>query len=372
MTVVVRRHVLFLIPSLFAGGSERVLLTLLRHIDRDAFRLTLAVVDLRNAAFLHELAGDVELVDLKSTRVRYALPKIIRLIWKQRPQVVFSTLGHLNLALAVIRPLLPGATRFVARESCFVSELIRHDVLPQVWRWAYRRFYRRFDVVVCQSTAMRDDLVENYLLPVAQTVVVDNPVDVAYLRRMAALPVATGFEKAKAQQGTDPIHLLAVGRLVEQKGFDILIEALARCQNPCFRLTLIGEGVLRDELEAQARRQGVAAQLRFVGLQRNPYPFFAQADVYVLSSRFEGFPNTVLEALACGTPVIATPALGGIRDFLRGVEGCEVADSVSSEALATAICRWATRAERRLKVPAAIVQHELHRVVPQYEAILRS
>ena len=85
-----RRQVMVLIPSLRGGGAERVIVALLRHLDRTKFRLMLAVVDMREAAYQDYVPNDVELIDLGCSRVRYALPKIIRLIWQQRPEVVFS------------------------------------------------------------------------------------------------------------------------------------------------------------------------------------------------------------------------------------------------------------------------------------------
>ena len=90
-----RTHLLFLIPSLRGGGAERVIVTLLRHMNRSLFRLGLAVVDMREAVYRDDVPEDVEFIDLGCTRVRYALPKIMRLIWRRRPDVVFSTLGHL-------------------------------------------------------------------------------------------------------------------------------------------------------------------------------------------------------------------------------------------------------------------------------------
>jgi glycosyltransferase involved in cell wall biosynthesis len=331
------RQVLFLIPTLTGGGAERVIVTLLRHLDRYKFHLTLAVVDTRAAVYRDDIPEDVKFIDLGCERVRYALPKIIRLIWQQRPDVVFSTLGHLNLALAIVRPLLPDGVRYVARETSVVSENIRISSLSSLWRWAYRRFYYRFDTVVCQSRNMQADLVRNFGLPPGKSVVINNPVDQERISQLAAKPMVTDFEKTYGESGDVPIHLVAAGRLVTLKGFDLLIEALALCHNPRFRLSILGEGPLGGDLERWAREQGVAQQVRFVGFQKNPYPFFAQADAFVLSSRFEGFPNVVLEALACGTPVIATPAPGGVREILEGVTGCLVADSVTAEGLARAM-----------------------------------
>ena len=367
-----RRQVMVLIPSLRGGGAERVIVALLRHLDRTKFRLTLAVVDMREAAYLDDVPDDVELIDLGCSRVRYALPKIIRLIWQQRPEVVFSTLGHLNLAMAIIRPLLPDSVRYVARETCVVSEVIRDYRRPSIWKWAYRRFCGRFDTLVCQSRDMRDDLIGNFGLLQDKAVVINNPVDVQYIRQLAAETLVTGFEQESSEGKDSLINLLAVGRLVPPKGFDLLIESLALCRDPRLRLTLLGEGPMREELEVLAHSKGLTGQVRFAGFQKNPYPFFAQADVFVLSSRFEGFPNVLLEALACGTPVVAMPALGGVREILQGVAGCEIAEAISSEAFASAINRCIARGIDRLDGDEVVAPYAVKLIVRRYGEVLQS
>lgn len=363
-----RRRVLFLIPTLTGGGAERVIVTLLRHLDRSRFQLALAVVDMRDAVFHAEVPADVELIDLKCSRVRYALPKIMGLIWRRRPSVVFSTLGHLNLALAIFRPFLPNATRYLARETTLVSEGLKCYTHPDWWVWAYRRFYGRFDRVICQSEYMRDDLVTHFGIPADRLMVLNNPVDVEAIRRRVCEPLATGLRPVDIREtGQNLINLVSAGRLVEVKGFDLLIEALALCGNPNLRLTLLGEGPLRNELEALAKKLGVARQIHFAGFQQNPYPYFSQADVFVLSSRFEGFPNVVLEALTCGTPVIATPAPGGVREILGDVPGCVVAQHLSVASLAKAIASFIPGQRIPMTV---VVPYSVEKIVRRYASEL--
>lgn len=354
-----RTKLLFLIPTLTGGGAERVVVTLLQHLDRERFELALAVVDTRDAAFRDQVPQDVEFIDLGCRRVRQALPKLVRLLWRRRPDVVMSTLGHLNLALAIVRPLLPGRTRYVARETTIVSQGITEYRRPWLWAWAFRRFYGRFDRVICQSRAMRDDLVSHHGLDAKRTVVIHNPVD--RVRIAAALGTAV--------QWTGPPQLLrvvAAGRLSREKGFDLLLDALALARRRDLHLTILGVGPLRAELGARVEARGIAARVHFAGFLRNPYPMLAAADLFVLSSRYEGFPNVVLEALACGTPVVAAPAPGGLREILDGVGGCVVADEVSAPALAAALDRW--RPSRVL--PTAVAPYAVERIVAAYEAEL--
>ena len=186
-----RVSILFLIPSLQGGGAERVIVNLLRHLDRRKFHLILGIVDTRDAVFAKDVPDDVEVVDLKCSRVRYAMPKVMGLVWKRKPNVVFSTLGHLNLALAILRPLLPNGVRYIARETIIVSMLSSAYSIPFWWGWAYRRFYCRYDTVICQSQDMRNDLIENFGLSQNKAVVINNPVDIEQIRKRT-LEVVTG------------------------------------------------------------------------------------------------------------------------------------------------------------------------------------
>lgn len=248
-----RKHILFIIPSL-QGGAERFIATLLKHIDRSKFQLSLAVVNTQGAVYLPEVPDDVKVIDLGCRRVRWAMPKIIRLIWNVRPDVVFSVLGHLNLALAICRPFLPDGVRYIARESSIVSQLPTSYSIPSWWFWAYRLFYKKLDLVVCQSREMQEDLLHQFDFPVMKSVVINNPCDLTYVQTMASVAIQTGIVK-KRDDGVSLFNLVAAGRFSSEKGFDLLIEAIALCGDARYRLTLLGDGSLREELTRHALRK---------------------------------------------------------------------------------------------------------------------
>lgn len=364
-----RCKILFLIPTLGGGGAERVMITLLNHFDRLHFQLILGVVDLRKSLFQDEIPDDVKFIDLKCSRVRYALPKIIHLVRVERPHVVFSTLGHLNLALAIARPLFPRDVCFIGRETTVISKRLDENAFSKLWAWSYRNFYSRLDHGICQSRDMRDDLVNRFSFPKNRTTVINNPVDIDKVVKLASVTNNGVFDIYSP--GPDSINFVAAGRHAPVKGFDLLIESIALCKNNRINIFLLGEGPQTAELKQLAEDRGLAHRIHFLGFKKNPYPFFAQADAFILSSRVEGFPNVVVEALACGTPVIATPAPGGTRDILESIPSCELAEEVTAPALATAIQSWLSgnqqRVERDVVEPYAVKY-----IVKKYEeTILR-
>lgn len=360
-----KHKLLFMIPTLRGGGAERVITTLLKFVDRSRFKLYLAIVDTSQAIYLSDLPNDVELIDLQCSRVRYALPKIIKLIWKLRPNTVFSTLGHLNLALAMARPFLPNNVRYIARETTIVSHGIQNYRQPCLWAWLYRRFYKNHDLVICQSQAMQSDLVEQFSFPKNQSEVIYNPLDVEHIRIKASEPITC----PATTPGT--IKLIAAGRLCEVKGFDLLIDAIAQLADPCIHLTLLGTGPLENQLKKQAQQKGIAEQVYFAGFQPNPYAWMAKADAFVLSSRYEGFPNVVLEALACGIPIIATPAPGGLGEILKNLDGTfTIAEEISTDSLCKAI-----KKVRQIRRPSidSVSFYRVDQIVEQYQkAIIRN
>lgn len=343
------------------GGSEKVMSTLISNLDVQKYDLTLVLIK-KEGRYLDDLSKDLKIIDLNSSKTRYALLKIINLIRLEKPNVVFSTLAYLNLLMAVIRPFFSKEIKFVARESNTVSIKNKSQPYPKLFDWLYKNFYNNFDLIISQSEYMKEDLIENYGIKKSKIEIINNPVDTNGIDHLSKENINV-FD-------VNNINLLAVGSMSEQKGFDLLLKAFAKLGVNYF-LTILGDGPKNRYFKRLASDLGVIDRVNFVGFQNNPYVYMRQADLFILSSRYEGFPNVVLEANACGTPVVAFNCPGGTREIIEhGINGLMVKCQDIDE-LATKI-----QDAKNLKFDADRIieniecKYGLRKIVNQYESLL--
>ncbi len=308
-----REKILFILPALHGGGAERVMLTLVKHIDRKKF-LPIFVLLKKEGKFIKQVPRDIEMIDLKATQARYAIFKIAKIIREKKPDIVFSTLGHLNLLMALIRPFFSKKIKFISRESNTVSVENKGEKYPRLFDFLYKKIYNNFDLIITQSEYMKKDLVENYKTDQSKAVVIYNPVDIEHIEERLKEQNKTFFDSGK-------INLLAVGRLSHQKGFDILINTMTLL-NDKYHLTILGEGEDKESLNNQIKILKMENKITLAGFTNNPYTYMLHCDLFILSSRYEGLPNVVLETNSCGTPVVAVNSPGGTAEIVKnGVNG---------------------------------------------------
>jgi glycosyltransferase involved in cell wall biosynthesis len=306
--------VLFVLPTL-GGGAARVVITLLRHLDRTRFEPHLVVFyTFYGFWFRSEVPDDVVMHVLEAKRARNAMPKLVRVIWQVRPAVIVATQGYINFLLLLAKPFLPSC-KIVIREV-IGERYMEHNRYRDLLYQCYLRLVRRADRIVTQTAAVARRLTDEIAPRPGQVECIHNPVDTERLAA-AATRAASPFT------GPGP-HVLAMGRLAEQKGFDLLLAAMVgvRAADVAAHLTIVGVGELEAELAARVQELGLSDAVELVGFQEQPERFFAHADVFVLSSRYEGMPNVVLEALACGLPIVAFDCPHGVSEIVQdGVNG---------------------------------------------------
>ncbi len=326
-----RPTLLLLIPHLRGGGAEQVMRLLAQQLPARKYNLHLASVT-ESRIESPVLPGRVPVTNLGENRVRSSAIPILRLVWRLRPAVILSGMAHLNFLLLLLRPLFPRGTKLLVRQNATISLTVASHALPRYTPLLYRLLYRRADRVICQSKAMARDLIEVTGIPAELVAVLPNPVDVEGIRAGRKNPIPW--------DGPGP-HLLAVGRLSREKGFDLLVRALfmVRGLYPTASLTILGAGREEQALKLECRMLGLEDAVVFPGYVESPYAYFPGADLFVLSSRYEGMPNALLEAAAAGLPIVAFPASGGIVDFLRDRPQTWITERHSAPALAASISK---------------------------------
>ncbi len=306
---VTRPDVAFLLPSLRGGGAERVLIDLAGAAAGRGLQVDMVVIN-RQEEVVSELGPGIRVVDLNRTRAATALPALARYLRSSRPPALLTTLEHTNV-LGVAGARLAGGTRVVVREANTVSEDlasagVKGQAIRELMRWTYRAAHG----VVAVSQGVADSIVNELGLPRSKVKVIFNPVITPRLREGAAgTPDHPWFAA-----GQPPV-VLGVGRLVEQKGFDTLLRAFARVRASAdCRLMLLGEGPLREELSALASELGVEQDVAMPGFVDNPFPYMANCGLFVLSSRWEGLPNVLIQAMALGAKAVATDCPSGPKE----------------------------------------------------------
>lgn len=298
--------VLFILPIFSGGGAERVTLNLLTELYYRGRSVGIIVFDQRGP-LLSMVPSGVPIYNLETgTLIHSVVPLIIKLRQLQ-PKVVFSTFGYINIALLAIRWMLQSNISIWIREANLPSISLRNNSHPYLMRAAYYWLYRRANRVFCTSYRMRNEFISDFNVPLSKINLLSNPVDEKTIR-LCATPI-------KYNQGTSA-NFVAAGRLTEQKGFDRLLQWFASLMDKNSTLTILGEGELLNDLTDMAYILGIDKQVVFTGFCDNPWQWYAGADVFLMSSRWEGMSNAVLEAMACGTPIIATADSGGISEVI--------------------------------------------------------
>jgi len=306
--------IVFVVSSLTAGGAERVISIMANYWVRNEDDVTIITMDneVNDFYVLDKRIKRVSMDMMKKSRTVFSalknnvfrLIKLRKVINENEPEVVISFIHRMNVIvlMATIGMLVPVV----------VSERTdtRQHPIGYVWESLRRWFYPRAKSVVVQTESMSEWAEE--FLPLSKISVIPNPV----------LEYCENDSKLSHEYDFKTPFIVAMGRLAPAKGFDLLIKAFAKRDIKECSLVILGDGSERDYLQGLAQEQGVGPEVYFPGNINKPGEILKHAKMYVLSSRFEGFPNALLEAMSCGLPVISFDCPSGPREIIRdGVNG---------------------------------------------------
>lgn len=287
--------------------------------------------------FLTAIPDGVRVVDLHAGRVLLSLPALVRYLRREQPQALLSAIAHANLVAIMAAMVAQAQTRIVISEHTTLSlhaanvKSLRARAIP----FLIRTCYRWADKLVVVSNEAKDDLLRWARLQPNNVEVIYNPVITPTFYNMARAPL----DHPWFAPGHPPV-ILAIGRLSTEKDFQTLLRAFAIVkQQMAVRLVILGEGEARADLATLVMHLGLMDDVEMPGFCPNPYAYLSKASIFVLSSRYEGLPTVLIEALALGVPVVSTDCPSGPREILENGRYGRLVPVADEQAMADAIIK---------------------------------
>lgn len=307
------KRVVIFIYSLGGGGAEKVALELARGL-KASFNVSIVTV----SPVKNYNAGDIEVVslyedDVKSSPVKKLLSlfivafKLGLYCKKHKVDALVSSLSRPNIIAGIAKAIYPFF-RFIAVEHTTLSQYYKQGFSESVLKKLLTLSYRFCDSAVAVSSGIKTDLLQNFGLKNDKITVIYNPIDIKRIRLL-------GVDRKK--RDSDSFIFVTAGRLVESKNYPFLFDAFALLPSFC-KLWILGDGELQTELKFLAVEKGIHERVTFFGFCENPYGYFASADAFVMSSKLEGLPTVLIEALASSLPIVSTDCKSGPREILGG------------------------------------------------------
>jgi glycosyltransferase involved in cell wall biosynthesis len=358
-----QRHIALFLSALRGGGAERICLDLARAFSTLGCRVDL-VLCRREGELLSEVPDEVRTVEVGMSPLHKVIRSLVRLppettrallglllrtlrrkvrslptlegyLHEERPEVLLASTTIPNLlALWAIR-LTGTDTRLIIKQDSSLTATGRKgsDPFRQRLPFFMSRWYPQADGIIAVSGGIARELREVLRAPEERIRVIYNPIDLDRIAFLAAEPPDDPWFRP----GEPPV-ILAAGRLIPQKDYPTLLHAFSRLRrNERVKLCILGEGKERSFLETMTRDLGLAADIRLPGFRANPYAYMARAAVFALSSVSEGLPTVVIEALACGRPVVSTDCPYGPAEILGNGKYGRLVPMGNPDALAEAI-----------------------------------
>jgi glycosyltransferase involved in cell wall biosynthesis len=309
------KRIAFYLPSLSGGGAERVIIFLAGALADRGIPVDLVVAK-REGAYLEHVPSNVRLLDFGVVGSLRAFPCLVRYLRSNKPDVLMSALERANIAAILARKFAGYRLRLVVSErtNLWGQNLHEPGFLYALTPFLVKQFYPYSDAVVAVSQGTKDALITMVGASMEKKCeVIYNPAQINLVRDSAEEEVDHPWFCS------DNKIVIAAGRLSLQKDFSTLIKAFSGVSDdPSVKLVILGEGECRKDLEILVSTLGLCDRVWMPGFISNPWKYFARADLFVLSSLWEGLPNVLIEALVCGVPIVATDCPSGPFEILEG------------------------------------------------------
>lgn len=310
-------RVLFVTASTKGGGAERMLFNIIRSLD-DKHIVRLFVTSDEHIPEVYR-SDKIQCINANKRHAMSAFLKLVMEIKRYKPHHVFTTSSNIGYMLIFAKRILCADYNIYIRCAVTPSEIYQSDLRTKGLNFMNKMVYNCADLVIAQTDFMRGDLINTYRIKPEKVRTIRNIIDNDFVKSQALKKGANALKP-------ENYNIVACGALYSVKGFDLLINALRDLLNGTNRhLYILGEERYEIDykmfLQSVIDKLGLSQHVHLLGQKDNPYPYFKKANLFVMSSRKEGYPNVVLEALALGVPVVATNVVDWIGVIKDGVNG---------------------------------------------------
>lgn len=354
-----KKKICFVLPSLGGGGAEKVAYNILKNINLNKFDVSLILIYKDKGDYLKELDKNTECFFLEKTNFRYSLFALIKTLKKINPEVVLIFSFEIAILIGPFIKLLFKNIKFINRQLNIISKLEYSFLKLSFLKLAYKNF----DKIITQSKDMTEDLFENIDISKDKVVEINNPIDFDEIKKLSS-------EKKEIEFSSNSKNFLCVGRLSLQKGFDLIIKTMRLLKEENIKLYILGEGNERKNLENLIKEYSLEENVFLLGRKENPYIYMKNADLFILSSRYEGFPNVLIEANACGCYAICNDSPGGINEIIKENINGNIVNFNNEELLVKIIIEKSGEKYNREEIKNSVLErYEKKIIVEKYEKL---
>jgi len=360
-----QNHISIFLDSMTYGGIQRVALTLCTGLNEQGYAVDI-VLRQAEGALLSEIPAEVSVTDLGASRVARSAFPLRKYLETVQPDILYSMMTEINIMAVIAHEMTKVDTRLVLSEHN-TPTVSAAGIKDQFVLRLAGILYPRADHIVTVSNGVRDNLQEIVNLPDQKLTTIYNPIDVSQIQKEAQEPLDHEWFV-----DTSTSVVMSAGRHAPQKGFDTLLRAFARLDDPNVRLVLLGKGEETTALQKLTTESGIESRVAFPGFVDNPFKYMANADTFVLSSWYEGFGNVLVEAMATGCPVVSTDCPSGPSEILEGGKYGPLVPPRDETALSAAIERTLAQPPdpEVLKKRATIFSPDT--VITQYQSLFNT
>ena len=309
-----KKNLAIIVPTLNGGGAERVSANLSIYLSEQKYKKYVILYDAEKIEYPYR--GD--LIDLNVKAINNPLGKIFNLIRRIYKLKRIKKKLHIQVSISfleaanIVNIFSKTEDKIIVSIRNFMSKSSK-GFYGKLYNYLIKKFYNRADIFVVVSKGVREDLIKNYGIKENKIKIIYNLYDLEKIQNLAKEEIEDKYKRIF----NNPV-IINVGRLAKQKGQWHLIRAFKKVKEEItnMKLIILGKGELEDYLKELACEMDLEKDVYFLGFQKNPFKFISKSKIYVFPSLYEGFPNALVEAMACGIPVISSDCKSGPREIL--------------------------------------------------------